>query len=346
VTPSAKWSQNPPLCPSFELVRRILRRRRHPELIAGTRPAARQRRELVRGALARLLRYERRRAADGDGVTQGRDRDTVRRPLRPFSLTVQASGSTCATPGSPARFRSASTSRGARCCRSSQVTCRATRCRRRRRATTLVALARLDPYAARGVGRVGAAARCGRTRSTWDARSPNGPSWSATATTTRATWSSRRLPVALIDFDPAHPTTRPTPRTRCGTGRRCATRGPRPRSRTPTSRTGSRCSRTFRHDGVASRGAGAVRRRHGAPLPRVRAPRPSWTRFPQAMGGRCKDELPRAGRGCARRPGDHRWPRPARQLTRHTGAHPAGTEHSAAVALGLNGAGQELPSTR
>ena len=75
----------------------------------------------------------------GDGVTQGivRIGDTVRRPLRPFSLTIQAylahlrdAGFT----GAPLPF--GVDEQGVRCCPSSPVTCRATRCRPRRRATT------------------------------------------------------------------------------------------------------------------------------------------------------------------------------------------------------------------
>jgi hypothetical protein len=66
----------------------------------------------------------------GDGVTAGivRIGDTVRRPLRPFSLTVQAylahlrdAGFT----GAPLPF--GVTSRGARCCGSSPVRCRTAR---------------------------------------------------------------------------------------------------------------------------------------------------------------------------------------------------------------------------
>ncbi len=123
------------------------------------------------------------------------------------------------------------------------------------------------------------------------------------------------LPVALIDFDLAMPTTRlydianalwywAPLRDPAGPGARVRGR------RHPAPGRGVR--RRLRHDSAASRGAGAVRRRHGAPLsrgfPRLGRTGPG---VPQAMGGR------RQGRAAARRgmaarggPGDHRSPRP------------------------------------
>src|SRR5947209_9968450 len=82
----------------------------------------------------------------GDGVTQGivRIGDTVRRPLRPFSLTVQA----------------------------------------------YLAHLRDAGFTRRRPGGSRRPARCGAGRPpTWDGP-PRYTSWSATATTTRATWSS------------------------------------------------------------------------------------------------------------------------------------------------------------
>jgi hypothetical protein len=90
------------------------------------RPSAR-RLGAVGPAGLRLLRYERRRVADRDAVTQGivRIGDTVHRPVRPFSLTVQAYLAHLRDAGSLVRrFRSASTSRDARCCRTYLVMCR------------------------------------------------------------------------------------------------------------------------------------------------------------------------------------------------------------------------------
>ena len=84
----------------------------------------------VRGAAARRLGYERRRAADRGWRHCGivRIGDTVRRPLRPFSLTVRAYPAHLRDAGfTGVRFRSASTIRGARCCRSSPVRCRTAR---------------------------------------------------------------------------------------------------------------------------------------------------------------------------------------------------------------------------
>jgi hypothetical protein len=72
----------------------------------------------------------------GDGVTQGivRIGDTVLRPLRPFSLTVQeylAHLRDVGFAGAPLPL--GVDEQGRRCCRSSPVTCIDTRCRRRRR---------------------------------------------------------------------------------------------------------------------------------------------------------------------------------------------------------------------
>ena len=81
----------------------------------------------------------------GDGATAGivRIGDTVRRPLRPFSLTVQAylaylrdAGFT----GAPLPF--GVTSRGPRCCGSSPVRCRTAR----RRVSDGAGAASLPPY--------------------------------------------------------------------------------------------------------------------------------------------------------------------------------------------------------
>ena len=62
----------------------------------------------------------------GDGVTAGivRIGDTVRRPLRPFSLTVQAYLAHLRDAGfTGAQLPFGVTSRGAGCCGSSQVRC-------------------------------------------------------------------------------------------------------------------------------------------------------------------------------------------------------------------------------
>ena len=131
----------------------------------------------------------------GDGVTQGivRIGDTVRRPLRPFSLTVQAylahlrdAGFT----GAPLPFGVDEQGREMLSFVPGDVP-RNPLPPETAGDDVLVALARLiralheasagwvpPPDAVWG----DAAAR--------DARSPDGPSWSATGTTTRATWSS------------------------------------------------------------------------------------------------------------------------------------------------------------
>jgi hypothetical protein len=131
----------------------------------------------------------------GDGVTQGivRIGDTVRRPLRPFSLTVQAylahlrdAGFT----GAPLPFGVDEQGREMLSFVPGDVP-RNPLPPETAGDDVLVALARL--IRALHEARPGGCrrpARCGAgRRPTWD-RSPSGPSWSATATTTRATWSS------------------------------------------------------------------------------------------------------------------------------------------------------------
>jgi aminoglycoside phosphotransferase (APT) family kinase protein len=242
----------------------------------------------------------------GDGVTQGivRIGDTVRRPLRPFSLTVQAylahlrdAGFTGAplplgvdeqgrevlsfVPGEVHRHPLPPEAAGD---------------------DVLVALARLI----RALHEASAG---------W--APPPGAVWGGTPATTgrpvtgRAELVSHRdyatgnvvfrggLPVALIDFDLAMPTTRLYDIANA-LWYWAPFKWGDPRDRAPALA-----------DRAAARGAGAVRRRHGAPLSR------GFPRFgragpgvPQALGGR------RQGRAAARRgvaarggPGDHRSPR-------------------------------------
>ena len=97
----------------------------------------------------------------GDGVTQGivRIGDTVRRPLRPFSLTVQvylAHLRDAGFTGAPLPFGVDEQGREMLSFVPGDVP--RNRCRRRRRATTCSSPGPADPCAARGVGRVGAAA--------------------------------------------------------------------------------------------------------------------------------------------------------------------------------------------
>jgi hypothetical protein len=85
----------------------------------------------VRGAAARRLGYERRRAADRGWRHCGDCADRRHGAAAAAAVQPDRAGvlwPTCATPDSPGRrFRSASTSRGARCCRSSPVRCRTAR---------------------------------------------------------------------------------------------------------------------------------------------------------------------------------------------------------------------------
>ncbi len=227
----------------------------------------------------------------GDGVTQGivRIGDTVRRPLRPFSLTVRAylahlrdAGFT----GAPLPFGVDEQGREVLSFVPGDVP-RNPLPPETAGDEVLVALA--DPYAARGVGRVGAAAR----------RGLGGTPASAGRPITRRT-----------ELRPPGST---TSRTRCGTGRRCAIRGTgRPRLRAPTSRTGSRCSRTptARHRAELAPFAVDMARRYHEDS-RVSAELDPV--FRKLWEDGAKDELPRAEawlREAA--PGDHRSPRPAR----------------------------------
>ena len=132
----------------------------------------------------------------GDGVTQGivRIGDTVRRPLRPFSLTVQAylahlrdAGFT----GAPLPFGIDDQGREVLSFVLGDVP-RNPLPPETARDGVLVALARLI----RALHEASAGwvpppdAVWGGTPASWDARLPDRPSWSATAITTRATWSS------------------------------------------------------------------------------------------------------------------------------------------------------------
>ena len=188
----------------------------------------------------------------GDGVTQGivRIGDTVRRPLRPFSLTVQAYLAHLRDAG----FTGAPLPLGVD-----------------ERGREVLSFVHGDvprnPLPPETAGDDVLVALARLIRALHEASAgwvpPPGAVWGGTPANAgriakQAELVSHRdyypgnvvfrggLPVALIDFDLAMPTTgSTTSRTRCGTGRRCAIRGTgRPRSWTPTSPTGSQCSRT------------------------------------------------------------------------------------------------------
>ena len=258
----------------------------------------------------------------GDGVTQGivRIGDTVRRPLRPFSLTVQAYLAHLRDAG----FTGAPLPLGVD--------------EQGREVLSFVpGDVPRNPLPPQTAGDEVLAALARLIRALHEASAgwvpPPGAVWGGTPASTGPVTSrpelvSHRdyypgnvvfrdgLPVALIDFDLAMPTTRLYDIANA-LWYWAPLRDPRDRAPAfadadiPAPGRGVRGR--LRHDGAASRGAGAVRRRRGAPLsrgfPRLGRAGPG---VPQAMGGR------RQGRAAARRgvaapggPGDYRPPQPA-----------------------------------
>ena len=210
----------------------------------------------------------------GDGVTQGivRIGDTVRRPLRPFSLTVQAylahlrdAGFT----GAPLPFGIDDEGREVLSFVPGDVP-RNPLPPETAGDGVLVALARLiRALHEASAGWVPPPMRCGAER-----RQLGRPVTRPAELVSHCDYYPGNvvfrdgLPVALIDFDLADPTTWFYDiANACGTGRRCALRGTgHPRSWTPTSAPGRHVRGRLRHDGPAPRGAGAVRGGHGPPL--------------------------------------------------------------------------------